>query len=120
MVARPNNRKKRSSGGFWGELFHRLPLVGLFFFLSILAGTMFFSEKGLPLYFHMREARQNLQDQIQELKSQNAAMREDIANIQKNSFRLEELARTRLGMVLPGEKVYQFVEPAPSSLTARP
>ena len=47
-------------------------------------------------------------------------MQEDITRIQQDPHRLEELARNRLGMVRQGETVYQFVEPVPSSLTARP
>lgn len=120
MATRPNNRKKRRPAGFWEELLERLPLVGLFLILSILTGTMFFSEKGLPLYFEMREARQNVKNQIRQLEGLNNTVQADILRIQKDSFRLEELARNRLGMVRPGEKVYQFVEPAPSSITARP
>ena len=81
---------------------------------------MFFSEDGLPRYFKMRENRQYLVKQIEQLEYMNAAMQEDITRIQHDPQRLEELARDRLGMVRPGEKVYQFVEPSPSSLTARP
>ena len=120
MTSRPNNRKKQVSRGIWDDVLTRLPLMGLFLVLSLLAGTMFFSEKGLPLYFHMREVRQNLQDQIDQLENLNASVKADIARIQRDSYRLEELARSRLGMVRSGETVYQFVEPVPSSMTARP
>jgi cell division protein FtsB len=88
--------------------------------MSILAGTMFFNSEGLPLYFHMRETRQHLTEQIEQLKMINASIQEDISRIQQDPQRLEELARNRLGMVRPGEVVYQFVEPASSSITARP
>jgi cell division protein FtsB len=114
---RPNN-KKRASMGFWGDLFKRLPMVGAFLIMSVLAGTMFFNSEGLPLYFHMREMRQHLTDQIQQLTLINASIQEDITRIQQDPQRLEELARNRLGMVRQGEVVYQFVEPAPSSITA--
>ena len=120
MLSRPNNRKKRGSRGFWGEIVDRLPLMGLFLVLSVLAGTMFFSEKGLPLYFHMRDTREQLKDQIKQLEHVNTSIQADIVRIQRDTHRLEELARSRLGMVRSGETVYQFVEPAPSSVTARP
>ncbi|MEJ2230492.1 MAG: septum formation initiator family protein [Nitrospirales bacterium] len=116
---RPNN-KKRGSTGFWGDLFERLPFVGAFLVMSVLAGTMFFNSDGLPLYFQMRETRQYLAEQIKQLEAINAAVQEDITRIQRDPQRLEELARNRLGMVRQGEVVYQFVEPAPSSITARP
>ena len=51
---RPNN-KKHVSRGFWGDLFERLPIVGAFLIMSMLAGTMFFNADGLPLYFQVRE-----------------------------------------------------------------
>ena len=116
---RPNN-KKYVSRGFWGDLFERLPIVGAFLIMSMLAGMMFFNADGLPLYFQVRENRQNLIEQIQQLEHINASMQEDIIRIQKDPHRLEELARNRLGMVRQGETVYQFVEPVPSSITARP
>jgi cell division protein FtsB len=115
---RPNN-KKHVSQGFWGDLFDRLPFVGAFLIMSVLAGTMFFNADGLPLYFQMRENRQHVIDQIQQLEYINLAMQEDITRIQSDPQRLEELARNRLGMVRQGETVYQFVEPAPSSITAQ-
>ena len=116
---RPNN-KKRKSTGFWGDVLNRLPFVGAFLIMSVLAGTMFFNPDGLPLYFQVRENRLHLTEQIKQLEYINASTRKDILRIQKDPQRLEELARNRLGMVRQGEKVYQFVEPAPSSITARP
>jgi len=86
--------------------------------MSVLTGTMFFNDDGLPLYFQVRENRQHLVQQIQQLEYINTSMQEDITRIQSDPHRLEELARNRLGMVRPGEKVFQFVEPAPSSITA--
>ncbi len=115
---RPNN-KKRTSRGFWGDLFERLPIVGAFLIMSLLAGTMFFNADGLPLYFQVRENRQQLIKHIEQLESMNVAMQQDIVRIQSDPQRLEELARNRLGMVRQGETVYQFVEPAPSSITAQ-
>lgn len=88
--------------------------------MSVLAGTMFFNSDGLPLYFQMRETRQHLTEQIKQLEEINASIQEDIIRIQRDPQRLEELARNRLGMVRQGEVVYQFVEPAASSITARP
>ena len=116
---RPNN-KKRTSTGFWGDLFDRLPLVGAFLIMSVLVGTMFFNPDGLPLYFQVRENQLHLIEQIRQLEYINTSMRKDILRIQKDPQRLEELARNRLGMVRQGEKVYQFVESAPSTITARP
>lgn len=115
---RPNN-KKRTSRGFWGDLCERLPIVGAFLIMSLLAGTMFFNADGLPLYFQVRENRQVLIKQIEQLEYMNIAMQQDIVRIQSDPQRLEELARNRLGMVRQGETVYQFVEPAPSSITAQ-
>ena len=80
---------------------------------------MFFNADGLPLYFHVRENRQQLIKQIEQLEYMNIAMQQDIVRIQSDPQRLEELARNRLGMVREGETVYQFVEPAPSSFTAQ-
>ncbi len=115
---RPNN-KKRVSRGFLSDVVDRLPLVGALIMMSLLAGTMFFNTEGLPLYFQMRDNRQHMLEQIRQLENMNVAMQEDITRIQSDPQRLEELARNRLGMVRKDEKVFQFVEPAPSSITAQ-
>ncbi len=114
------NNKKRQKEGFWGELFDRLPFVGAFVLMSVLAGTMLFSADGLPLYFSMRDSKHQLEERIQQLEFTNVSMKKDIARVQRDPTRLEELARNRLGMVRRGEKVYQFVEPPSSSITAKP
>jgi len=115
---RPNN-KKHVSRGFWGDLFDRLPFVGAFLIMSLMAGTMIFHEDELPRYFHLREYRLHVVEQIQQLEDINVSMQKDIKRIQHDPQRMEELARNRLGMVRQGETVYQFVEPVSSSFTAR-
>ena len=114
------NNKKRRKEGFWGEFFERLPFVGAFVVMSVLAGTMLFSADGLPLYFSMRESKTQLEARIQQLEFLIASMEKDISRIQRDPLRLEELARNRLGMVRRGEKVFQFVEPPSSPITAKP
>ncbi|MEW6544108.1 MAG: septum formation initiator family protein [Nitrospirota bacterium] len=77
---------------------------------AILLGSFFLSEMGLPKYLEMRERAQQLGQEIRELERANAQLRTEIARLQQDPARIEELARERLGFVRKGETVYQVVE----------
>ncbi|WP_333871425.1 septum formation initiator family protein [Desulforamulus putei] len=50
----------------------------------------------------MQSNMESLQSQVQELKSRNAALREEIKQIKSDSY-VEQVAREQLGLVKPGE-----------------
>ncbi|HOX72805.1 cell division protein FtsB [Dokdonella sp.] len=47
-----------------------------------------------------------------ELKARNDALLAEVANLKDGDEAIEERARSELGLVKPGEKFYQVVEPA--------
>lgn len=72
-----------------------------------------FGEMGILRYFAMRDRAQQLELDIQELQHLTKVLRGDIAQLEHDPAKIEELARERLGYVRKGETVYQVVPDAP-------
>ena len=92
---------------------------GLILAVGLLVGFMlivsfFFDERGVPKYLAMLKRAEHLDGEIKELQRTNFELRAEIARVQRDPARIEELARERLGFVRKGETVYQIVEDTPS------
>lgn len=70
--------------------------------------ALFFGEMGLPRYLSMRHHAGQLERELSVLREANVSLRDDIAQLQHNPAKIEQLARERLGYVRKGETVYQF------------
>jgi cell division protein FtsB len=88
-------------------------LVGLIVGLMSVV-SFFFDEMGVPKYLGMLKRAERLEAEITDLRTTNAALRAEIARVQRDPARIEELARERLGFVRKGETVYQVVEDGPT------
>jgi len=73
-----------------------------------LAIALFFGEMGLPRYWSMRDHAGQLEGALRDLRGENAVLRSDIARLQHDPVKIEQLARERLGYVRKGETVYQL------------
>jgi len=81
--------------------------VVLFYLLvPLIVGDM-----GLVKYFKMRQTQHQLQEEIQQLSEENKKIEGDIHALRSDPARIEQVARERLGLVRPGEVVYQFQAP---------
>ncbi len=99
--------------------------------LSLPIGLAVIVAAGLCFSFALRnpalEAKnQRLQDDLARIKSENQALQNEIATLERQNKRLREdpeeslyHARTELGMVRPGEVVYQFEAPKESQVPQR-
>ena len=93
-------------------------------FVGLLLGgalilSVLFDGRGLHKYLDMRKRADQLETDIKSLAKTNADLRADIARIQRDPARIEELARERLGFVRKGETVYQIVEDGSAQADAR-
>ena len=95
-------RRERASRGL-------ILVVGLVVGL-MLAFSFFFDERGVPKYLEMLTRAEHLEGEVKELQRTNTELRTEIARVQHDPARIEELARERLGFVRKGETVYQIVE----------
>ncbi|MCZ6799829.1 MAG: septum formation initiator family protein [Nitrospirae bacterium] len=84
----------------WGSL-----VVGLFLTVWI------YHASGISHYLDMLEKVKALEHDIQELEEGNFTLRKDISLVERDPKKLEELARSQLGLVRRNEVVYQLVEP---------
>jgi cell division protein FtsB len=73
-----------------------------------LAAALLFGEMGLPRYWSMRDHAGDLERTLQSLRGENTALRSEVARLQHDTSKIEQLARERLGYVRRGETVYQF------------
>jgi cell division protein FtsB len=84
-------------------------MIGLYLLVPLIVGDM-----GLVKYFKMRKTYHRLQEEIQHLSDENQKIEGEVRALRSDPVRIEQLARARLGLVRPGEVVYQF-EPAASA-----
>ncbi len=110
---RTANRKRLrgSTPATGGTRSSRLVFIIGGFVCSIVLGLWVYHAAGVSEYLHMLEEMERLQHEIQKLEESNVVLRKDIAQLEQDSPRLEELARNQLGLVREGEVVYQLVEP---------
>ncbi len=67
-----------------------------------------FGDMGLPRYLSMREHVAQLDRDLLALRRDNGGLRGEIARLQHDPAKIEQLARERLGYVRKGETVYQL------------
>jgi len=85
----------------------RYLLFAACFFLLILLLSLF-SSRGLLSLYRLYRTEQHLQTQISELKSGNEVLRGEVSAWENDASRIEMAARDELGLVKPGELIYQF------------
>lgn len=79
--------------------------------LVLLTLASLLSEKSLPRLYRLYKERAELQAEIARLKGSIATLERELDSFQKDPDRIEGLAREELGLVKPGEVVYQFSKP---------
>ncbi|MBI2458619.1 MAG: septum formation initiator family protein [candidate division NC10 bacterium] len=84
----------------------RLRLVIILLLALVAASVM--GNRGLLRLYEMRRARAALTREIGELAAANAALTEEVRALRTDPARVEAIAREELGLVKPGELVYEF------------
>ncbi|MBI3811134.1 MAG: septum formation initiator family protein [Nitrospirae bacterium] len=86
-------------------------LVSFYLLVPLLVGDM-----GIVKYFELRRTHHQLQQEIQQLSDENQKIQDEIHALWSDPAKIEQLAREKLGLVRPGEVVYQFqpASPVPS------
>jgi cell division protein FtsB len=83
-------------------------VVGLLVLLIL--GYTVFGERGLVNLVRTRRQAEALLAEAARLKEENRRLREEIQRLRSDRGYIERLAREELGMVKPGELVFQFAE----------
>ncbi len=74
---------------------------------------MFLGETGMVQYFRMRQTYHRLDQEVAELDRHNDELGDEVRAMRSDPLTIERVARERLGLVRPGEMVYQFEPPRP-------
>ena len=82
-------------------------VVSFYLLVPLVVGDM-----GLVNYFKMRRMHHQVQQEIQQLSDENKKIEDEVHALRSDPAKIEQLARERLGLVRPGEVVYQFQPPS--------
>jgi cell division protein FtsB len=84
--------------------------------LVILLAASLLGDRGLIGLIRMYQTRAALVRDVERLSATNAALAEDVRALRIDPGRMEAIAREELGLVRPGELVYEFrgTPPAPA------
>jgi cell division protein FtsB len=80
--------------------------VLLIFITVVLIVDALVGEKGLMQSMSARRQYQQLQASLEELRHENAALREEMRRLNEDPATIESLARQDLGLIRPGEVVF--------------
>ena len=89
----------------------RLRLAGILLLVLVVASIA--GNRGLVHLYHMQQTRTALEREIEQLSAANAALAEEVRALRNDPGRVEAIAREDLGLVKPGELVYEFRAAAP-------
>jgi len=102
---------KRNRGRHWFGWQRRMTVVAQVVGLGACLWLVFalvFGEMGVLRYVAMREYADRLEGDLSALRAETAALQKDIARVQGDPAKIEQMARERLGYVRKGETVYQL------------
>jgi cell division protein FtsB len=78
----------------------------LIFITVVLIVDALVGEKGLMQSMNARRQYQQLEASLEELRRENAALREEMRRLSEDPATIESLARQDLGLIRPGEVVF--------------
>ncbi len=92
----------------------RLRLVAILLLALVAASVI--GNRGLIRLYQMHRTKAALTREIEQLAATNAALAEEVRALRTDRSRVEAIAREELGLVKPGELVYEFRSaPRPSN-----
>jgi len=93
------------------SLLRHLRLAILFLLALVVASVM--GNRSLIRLYQMHRDRATLEREIDQLTAANASLAEEVRTLRTDPARVEAIAREELGLVKPGEQVYEFRPTSP-------
>lgn len=90
-------------------------------FIMAAVGTAFlalltlFGQQGVLEVYALKRKIKVTSEEVNLYERQNRELRELIKNLKQDPYTIEQIAREELGLVKPGETVYEFVDEIPPS-----
>ncbi len=99
--------------------FRHLRLAILFLIALVVASVI--GNRSLLRVYQLHRDHENLTREIEQLNAANAVLADEVRALRSDPTRVESIARDELGLVKPGELVFEFRRPpaAPSPAPAR-
>jgi cell division protein FtsL len=97
------------------SLLRHLRLAILFLLALVVASVI--GNRSLIRLYQMHRDRATLEREIDQLTAANAILAEEVRTLRTDPARVEAIAREELGLVKPGELVYEFRSTAPPAPT---
>jgi cell division protein FtsL len=94
----------------------RLVLVAIL--LLLLMAVSLVGDRGLLRLYQLHQTRAALIREIQQVSAANVVLAEEVRALRTDPGRIEAIAREELGLVKPGETVYEFRAAAPPQPSA--
>lgn len=83
--------------------------MSIIFFL-VVGATAYYKENGLADVGELHMEIASVKNQIQKYYLENNNIRRALVSLNKSDDRVEAIAREQLGLVKPGEVVYEFID----------
>ncbi len=87
-------------------------VASLLVLIALLVGS-FFGDRGMLQLMAQRKKADLLQQQLQDLRAENARLAGEIQALRSDPRAIEELAREQLGLARPGETIFIVREDRP-------
>ena len=98
--------------------FLRRPLRIILVVRVFLLAASLLGDRGLIRLIQMQQTRAALTREVEQLNATNAALADEVRALRTDPGRVEAIAREELGLVKPGELVYEFRGTAPAPAPA--
>jgi cell division protein FtsL len=82
-------------------------------FLLVLVAASVLGNRSLLRLYQMHRDRAALEREIEQLTTTNTALADEVRQLRTDPARVEAIAREELGLVKPGELVYEFRPTSP-------
>lgn len=79
-------------------------------FFLLVSATAFYKENGLRDVKKLRSAIENIDGEIASVRGETDRIRLELASLNSDDKHVESIARESLGLVKPGETVYEFID----------
>jgi cell division protein FtsB len=96
----------------------RIVALILLVLLIALEVKLWAGQGGMAEVWRLEKSVAEQQRENEELKARNDALAAEVEDLKGGTEAIEERARSELGLVKPGEKFYQVVEPPPTKPNA--
>ena len=92
--------------------YQKIILLSLGFFILLMVMAVF-HENGILNAYRFEQEQVKIKEENQELRLHNNSLRQNILALKSDPYAIEKIAREKLNLAKPGDKVYRIVSAPP-------